>query len=213
MIVAWACAAGSALVLSVNELWLQRRAHADGQGHARAVHARLRQAWVQAMSNAPGAEILAIQTLRNSLMAATISASTSALMGMGAVNLLVSRHPEVRLSMPAEQAFGAALLLALFLCLFASFACSAMSTRYWGHSTFILSLPVGSAQRAAFLPLASEHVRRAGLLYSWGLRLILMTAVPAAGLLNPALMPVAAVGVVLALRPFDRASSVEAPSD
>ena len=54
---------------------------------ARLAHADLREEWLDALSRHPGSEILAVQTLRNSLLAATMTASTAALGLIGAVTL------------------------------------------------------------------------------------------------------------------------------
>ena len=47
----------------------------------------LRRAWIARVMESPGMEILAVQTLRNSIMAATVMASTSALGLMGLLSL------------------------------------------------------------------------------------------------------------------------------
>jgi uncharacterized membrane protein len=47
----------------------------------------LRRRWVARVMEAPGMEILAVQTLRNSIMAATVMASTSAVGLMGLLSL------------------------------------------------------------------------------------------------------------------------------
>jgi uncharacterized membrane protein len=47
----------------------------------------LRRLWVERVTQGPGMEILAVQTLRNSIMAATVMASTSALGLMGLLSL------------------------------------------------------------------------------------------------------------------------------
>src|SRR5687768_11345731 len=54
---------------------------------ARSAHASLRQEWFEAVSAQKGSEILAVQTLRNALMSATMLASTVALALMGTVTL------------------------------------------------------------------------------------------------------------------------------
>jgi hypothetical protein len=71
---------------------------------------QLRRAWVARVMGAPGLEILAVQTLRNSIMAATVMASTSALVLMGLLGLgqmrgtslvaLASRPSELALLLP-----------------------------------------------------------------------------------------------------------------
>ena len=76
------------LVLVIGYEW---RIHHLGQRQpeklARYANAKLRMHWVTALSDRPGFEIVAVQALRNSLMSATISASTAALAVMGAVTL------------------------------------------------------------------------------------------------------------------------------
>ena len=51
-------------------------------------HSALRAEWFDAISAERGTEILAVQTLRNSVMTATMTASTAALGLMGAVTLI-----------------------------------------------------------------------------------------------------------------------------
>ena len=61
---------------------------------ARTAHANLREEWFSAVGVVPGSEILAVQTLRNSLMSATMIASTAAIGLMGAASLVApSLHP------------------------------------------------------------------------------------------------------------------------
>ena len=57
---------------------------------ARHVHASLREDWFEAVSALADSESLAVQTLRNSMMTATMIASTSALGLMGAISLASS---------------------------------------------------------------------------------------------------------------------------
>lgn len=82
----WALLLGVAILL-VYEGWVGWLGQRSPQRVARRAHARLRSAWVVALGQAPGFEIVAVQTLRNSLMSATITASTAALCMMGLVSL------------------------------------------------------------------------------------------------------------------------------
>lgn len=72
------------LAYEVTLLLVQRR---SPQRLARSAHAGLREEWLAALSQQPGSEILAVQTLRNALMSATMTASTAALALIGAVTL------------------------------------------------------------------------------------------------------------------------------
>lgn len=175
---------------------------------ARSAHANLRQEWFAALSRHPGSEIIAVQTLRNSLMSATMSASTAALGLIGAVTLAA---PSLQASALAVETgaspFTPRLMLELVLMaiLFASLVCSAMAVRYFNHAGYVGSMPVGSEERARWNHTGRMSLRRAGLLYSWGLRHLMMVAPILAALLHPVAGPVAAVIMVLALLVFDRA--------
>ena len=83
LIWSWAALVTSVLLIGGYELrlWATERSHP--QSSARAAHAALREEWVRALSGQSGSEIVAVQTLRNSLMSATISASTAALALVG----------------------------------------------------------------------------------------------------------------------------------
>jgi hypothetical protein len=174
---------------------------------ARSAHAGLREEWFAAISEQRGSEILAVQTLRNSLMSATMTASTAVLGLIGTVTLAA---PSLNASFGAADAITAhftarlALELVLMGTLFASLVCSAMAVRYYNHAGFITSMPVGSEARQRWAVTGSVYLRRAGLLYSWGLRHLIMVAPVLASIIYPWAGPVAALVVVLVLRGFDR---------
>lgn len=204
---AWLAAGMTVAILIAYELWLLWIQRRNPVTLARSAHANLREEWFAALSKQKGSEILAVQTLRNSLMSATMTASTAALGLIGSATLLapslnssfgtfdnMTSHLTARLSMD----------LVLMGVLFASLVCSAMAVRYYNHAGFILSMPVESEERNRWGPTAIAYLRRAGLLYSWGLRHLLMVAPLLACIVYPLAGPVAAALVVAALFAFDR---------
>lgn len=167
---------------------------------ARSAHALLRQEWFEAVSAQAGSEILAVQTLRNSLMSATMTASTAALGLMGTATL----------ALPALHAgfdLRSALDLALLALLFTSLVCSAMAVRYYNHAGFVAAMPVASAARQRWSGAGVAYVRRAGVLYSWGLRHLILVAPLLASMIHPMAGPAAALLVVASLLVFDRAAA------
>lgn len=173
---------------------------------ARSAHAALREDWFAAVSAHKGSEILAVQTLRNSLMSATMTASTAVLGLIGTVTLAA---PSLRASLGEAAALPSVtprlvLELLLLTLLFASLVCSAMAVRYFNHVGFISGMPVDSDARKRWAPAGVAYVRRAGLLYSWGLRHLILVAPILASLLHPFAGPVAAMLVVAVLSRFDR---------
>lgn len=201
---AWFTVISSVLLVAGYELRLLRSARHDPAATARSAHRVLRGEWVQALSRQAGSEILAVQALRNSLMSATINASTAVLVLMGSISLMVS-HRGVGSVFTQAALLRVLLELALVLTLFATYLCAAMAMRFYNHAGFAMSLPVGSPERALREALAETYVQRAGILYSWSLRCFLFAVPLAIGLLNPLFMPLAAIALVVVLALFDRA--------
>lgn len=178
---------------------------------ARAGHAVLREDWFEAVSAQPGSELLAVQTLRNSLMSATMTASTAALALMGTATLAA---PSLHAAL--EPTSGMAWLTPRFLLelllmaqLFASLVLSVMAVRYYNHAGFVSAMPVGSDARRRWHDAGRVYVRRAGILYSWGLRHLVLITPLLAGVLHPLAGPTTAVVVVLVLAGFDRFGSTQ----
>lgn len=172
---------------------------------ARTAHASLRQEWFEAVSTQKNSEILAVQTLRNSLMSATMTASTAAL---GLIATATLAAPSLR---SIGEATGVpdftprlAIELMLLALLFSSLVSSAMAVRYYNHAGFIGSMPIDSEARRRWQRAGSAYVRRAGVLYSWGLRHLILVAPVLASILHPATGPVAALVVVAVMFGFDR---------
>ncbi len=203
---AWGSLAFSLLMVLAYEIHAHRSARAQPAHQARFVNARMRVQWVEAMAAQPGFEIVAVQALRNSLMSATISASTAALALMASLTLggasLASGLGHLALS--DHAALGIVLGTLAVLLLFASYVCSAMATRFYGNATFVMSMPAASAERQRLNPVAADYVRRAGLLYGWGLRLFLLVVPLVAGVVHPLALVPATVVLLVALWFFDQ---------
>jgi Protein of unknown function, DUF599. len=97
-----------------------------------------------------------------------------------------------------------ALELMLITLLFASLVASAMAVRYYNHTGFICGMPSGSPARLQWAAQGAAYVRRAGLLYGWGLRQLVLVAPILAALLHPFAGPPAALAAIAVLVGFDR---------
>ena len=75
----WVAVGVTASILFLYEVLLVLLQRRKPERLARARHASLREDWFFAVSAQKGSEVLAVQTLRNSLMSATMLASTAAL--------------------------------------------------------------------------------------------------------------------------------------
>lgn len=172
-------------------------------------HAQLRDDWFEAVSAQSGSEILAVQTLRNSLMSATMTASTAALGLVGSVTLAA---PSLQPLMAPDAGVAGVLdhltprlmlELTLLLFLMASLVASAVAIRFYNHASIIVALPVGCDARQRWTPSGKSHLRRAGMLYSWGLRYMVLVSPVLAAIVEPLAGPMAALVVVGILLNFD----------
>jgi len=207
----WIAAASTLGIIAAYEGWLAVAHRRAPQGLVATEHAALREDWFAAISAQPGSEILAVQTLRNALMSATMTASTAVLGLMGALSLTAPHMPAalaeaagVAASTSSHAGARLAMELVLLGLLFAALVASVMAVRYYNHAGFIGGMPVGAPQRARWADAGTAYVRRAGALYSWGLRQLLLVVPVVAYLLHPAAGVAGAAGVVAVLVQFDR---------
>ena len=201
---AWSAALLTMGLVALYEIWFALAQRRRPDQLARSVHATLRSEWFEAVSQQAGSEVLAVQTLRNSLMSASMTASTAVLGFMGGITLSASS---------LNTGFGAAAFqltprlameLVVLALLFAALVSSVMAVRYYNHAGFVVAMPVGSPARQRWQAFGSDHLVRAGRLYSWSLRNLVLVAPPIAFILHPFAGPLAAALVVLVLFGFDR---------
>jgi hypothetical protein len=174
------------LVLLACEVALAVARRLYPQRMARSAHAALRDAWMHAVSQQRGSEVLAVQTLRNSLMSATMTASAAALGLMGTATLTLPGLHDVFVApgLPALT-WPHVLVLVMMGLLFAALVSSATAMRYYHHVGYIGAMPVESEERRRWTPTGAAYLRRAGALYGAGLRQLMMVGPVVAALLHP----------------------------
>jgi uncharacterized membrane protein len=212
-LLAWLATLTTIAVLVAHEAVLTVAQRRRPERMARSAHATLREDWFTAVSQQKGSEILAVQTLRNSLMSATMTASTAMLGLIGTVTLAVPSLQKSLGDAAMLPHLSPRLVLELLLLAFlvASLVCSAMAVRYYNHAGFLSGMPVESESRMRWAEAGTAYVRRAGVMYSWGLRHLILVAPILACLLHPLAGPIAAVLVVLVLARCDRIAASGAP--
>src|ERR1700704_5500691 len=83
----WYAVAFSATLIIGYHVFLSLRLRADPLYTIQAATAAARGAWVESIMGTTGRDVLAVQTLRNSMMAATFLASTAVLLIIGTLTL------------------------------------------------------------------------------------------------------------------------------
>jgi uncharacterized membrane protein len=154
-------------------------------------------------------DILAVQTLRNSVMAASIMASTAILLVIGTLSLgSDGARLERMLSTLASKPIGedgdhALLLLLLMADFFFAFFFFSMAIRFYNHVGYMINL--GGSEGAIFTPhRVAAFLNRAGRFYSLGTRAFYMCIPLVFGLFGPLYLVLSALGLVVALNLIDR---------
>ena len=204
----------SVLILISYNLYLRYKIGKNPAYTIQAVNVMARTAWVESIMQGNGREVLAVQTLRNSTMAATFLASTAVLLIIGvltlseqgdrvqntwhALNLSGAQHPGLRLGK----------LLLILLDLFVAFFSFSMAIRVFNHVGYMINVPLTSNLKMIYPAHVAVHLNRAGSFYSIGMRAY-YTVVPLVfWLFGPHFMLLSTVALIVVLYHMDRAPKI-----
>jgi uncharacterized membrane protein len=193
--------------------YLHARLRRDPSYTIQAINSSAREAWVHSIMGVPGKDILAVQTLRNSTMAATFLASTAILLIMGALNLLQKSDLGSLLSSlsrgPVEGTLGEVKLLALLVDFFWAFFCFSQAVRMYNHVGYLIN--AGSGRRFGSSPdYVARLLNRSGGYYSLGMRSYYISVPLVFWLFGPFYLVMSSVGLVMVLYHIDRSPEVSA---
>ncbi|KAL0423740.1 UNVERIFIED_CONTAM: hypothetical protein Sradi_0908800 [Sesamum radiatum] len=136
------------------------------------LNAESRRAWVFCLMADPLKNgVLAIQTIRNNIMASTLLATTaitlSSLISVYVSNKSSSTSSDVhgnRVSvLPSVKFF------AILICFMVAFLCNLLSIRYYAHGSFLVTVPAFRDRKDAIAYVAT-NLNRGGFFWSLGLR-------------------------------------------
>ncbi|XP_009395548.2 uncharacterized protein LOC103980773 [Musa acuminata AAA Group] len=159
------------LLLAVYHLWLFFTILKDPRRTVIGLNAQVRQRWVRAMlSDSLKNGVLAVQTLRNNIMASTVLA-TAAITLTSLISVYVSAT-----TTSSSLVFGnkssvvhSVKYLAISLCFVVAFLCNVQSIRYYAHVSFLVSQPL-AAEGAISLEYVARSLNRGSFFWSLGLR-------------------------------------------
>ncbi len=139
------------------------------------IMARSRAAWTRSIM-AEGKDVLAVQTLRNSTMAATFLASTSVLLIVGVLTLSAQGdHLGAAWHVLGETGPGWATLwtiktLVLLLDLFVAFLAFTMAIRQFHHVGYMINVPISGEYGTIPLEIVTGQLERSATFYWLGMR-------------------------------------------
>ena len=200
----------SVMLLVVYHLYLRQRVKHNPAYTVQAVNVMARSAWVERiMKNEDG--ILAVQTLRNSTMAATFLASTAVLLIIGVLTLseqgdkLGGTWHALNIVGATRAELWLTKLLMLMLDLFVAFFAFSMSIRVFNHVGYMINVPKAAGHKSISPRHVAVHLNRAGRFYSIGMRAYYFLVPLVFWLFGPHFMLLATVGLIFVLYKIDRA--------
>ncbi|MSP28497.1 MAG: DUF599 domain-containing protein [Methylococcales bacterium] len=162
----------SCLLILFYYLYLKRRTRCLPQSSVHNVNAMIRERWIMMIMSSGKQEILAIQTLRNSLMAASFMATTAMLLIIGVLNLgekigqwTENLHPLILICRTPSELWQ--IKLGLLLLIFAiAFYYFSMARRLFNHVGYMINFPFddGLCQQTC------AYLNKAGSYYTFGIR-------------------------------------------
>ena len=204
--------AASVLLLVAYHLYLRWQVRRNPAYTVQAVHSVARTAWVESVMG-KGRDILAVQTLRNSTMAAIFLASTAVLLIMGVLSLS-GQGDKLESTWHALNIFGApdptlwlVKLIALMLDLAWAFFCFTLAVRKFNHVGYLLNLPRGFEHPILTPHYVAAYLNRAGRYYSLGMRAYYFTLPLLFWLFGPHLLLLSSVALVFLLHHLDKAGN------
>lgn len=201
-------------LLSIYHLYLRHKVRKDPTYTIQAVNIIARTAWVETLM-APGKpDVIAIQTLRNSTMAATFLASTAVLLIIGVLTLS-GQGDKLSSTWHALNAYGAkhselflAKLIILLLDLFVAFFSFAMSIRVFNHVGYMINVPLSLNHKFITPQHVALHLNSAGRYYSLGMRAYYFSVPLVFWLFGPHFMLLATFILIPVLYKLDRAPKI-----
>jgi uncharacterized membrane protein len=202
----------SVVLITVYHLYLRKKVLQDKAYTVQAINVIARTAWVETIMREKK-DILAVQTLRNSTMAATFLASTSVLMIIGILTL--SEGGKLGSTWHALNIVGAQpseLWLAKLICLlsdmFFAFFSFSMSIRVFNHVGYMINVPLELKHNMITPAHVATHLNRAGRFYSIGMRAYYFIVPLVFWLFGPHFLLLSTIGLLLVLYRIDRAPKI-----
>jgi uncharacterized membrane protein len=205
-----------ALLIIAYHVFLRRKIKRDPAYTVQAVNNIARTAWVENIMADEKNAVLAVQTLRNSTMAATFLASTSVLLIMGVLTLS-EQEQKIEATWHALNMLGAihpvlwmVKLILMLLDLFVAFFAFSMAIRIYNHVGFQINVPLRMNHKMITPAHVATHLNRAGHFYSIGMRAYYFLVPLVFWLFGPHFMFIATLGLLLTLYRIDRSPKIAA---
>lgn len=205
----------SALLVAAYYVFLRAKVRRDPTYTIHGVNEIARRLWVANIVANPSKDIMAVQTLRNFIMGASLMASTATFLIVGTLTLSgqaesISRSWHV---LNVVGTHAAELWIVKVMCLLLDFIIAffsfAMAVRLINHVVFMLNILERDSHHALSEASVARRLNRAGNLFAVGMRAFFFAVPLVFWLFGPPFLVIATVGLVIALYHLDRSERAE----
>jgi uncharacterized membrane protein len=206
----------SAGLVAIYYRWLQIQVRRDPTFSIHSVNQIARSLWVINVMRNPAKDVMAVQTLRNFIMGASLMASTATLLIIGTLTLSgqadsIARSWHV---LNVGGTYAAELWIIKVLCLLVDFIIAffafVMAVRLVNQVVFMVTLPPEPDAHQSLAPEAvAKRLNRAGNLFAIGLRTFFYAVPLVFWLFGPVFLVLATAGLVLTLQRLDRSEPAQ----
>ncbi len=190
--------------------YLRWRLQRDRAYTIQGVNALARGDWVKSVMSSGGRDVLAVQTLRNSTMAATFLASTAILLSIGVLNLSEQgdKFSTIFQSVNYLGANDKELWVVKILCMLVDFLWAffsfSLAIRMYNHVGYLINTPTNYCGHGNTPAYVGKLLNRGGWYYSIGMRSYYLSVPLIFWLFGPLLLLAATVGLIVVFYHVDR---------
>ncbi|MGE0358586.1 MAG: DUF599 domain-containing protein [Burkholderiales bacterium] len=202
--------AASAALVAAYYVRLRARTRLDPTASIHGVNELARAVWVRHVMANPAKDVMAVQTMRNFIMGASLMATTAAFLILGTLTLSGQAEGIAR-NWHAINVLGSTsseIWIVKIMCLLADFIVAffafAMAVRLANHVVFMVNVPVPQEHPALSPEAVARRLNRAGAHFAAGMRAFFFAVPLVFWLFGPVFLAVATVGLVVALARLDR---------
>lgn len=202
--------AASAALVAIYYVRMRARTRLDPTSSIHGVNEMARALWVRHVMADPAQAVMAVQTMRNFIMGASLLATTAAFLILGTLTLSgqaegIARNWHVINFLGSTSS---ELWIVKVMCLLADFIIAffafAMAVRLANHVVFMVNVPTPQEHPALTPEAVARRLNRAGAHFAAGMRAFFFAVPLVFWLFGPLFLAVASVGLVVALSRLDR---------
>ena len=200
----------STLMVLAYYFWLRIQVRRDATFTIHGVNELTRALWVTHVMRNPSKDVMAVQTLRNFIMGASLMASTATLLIIGTLTLSGQAehiaHTWHVLNVGGTHAAELWIIkvICLLLAFIVAFFAFVMSVRLVNHVVFMINIPETDAHHSLAPEAVARRLNHAGRMFAIGMRAFFFSVPLVFWLFGPVFLVVATLGLVLALLKIDR---------